>query len=227
MVRLQEPPSSKGCHPCFSDFIYFAPLVARPRVACSVAQNLLRNFTVLPHFPLEIGDFMALYVFTMQGCLSTNSPRFTIGNGCARSLPLLPQSASHQSSLLDLEHPYLVAGDFNIPNAATNPVRLLSSKEGKESAPYFARASDLGFTLLNVTGIYIRFPFLGNHSPSTIELLFANPHMFPAYRSWDASSLPSTGSDHASISVTIRPPLSPQPQTPTSLARGRLARPYK
>ena len=99
-----------------------------------------------------------------------------------------------------------MAGDFNIHNAATDPTRLLSSKEEKESAPYFDRVSDLGFTLLNTPGVYIRFPFSGTHRPGTIDLAFANPHMFSAFCSRDASSLPSTGSDHAPIKITLRPP---------------------
>jgi len=138
--------------------------------------------------------------------LGTSSSRFTIGNAYARPLTPFPHSVSPESSLLDLDHPYLVAGDFNIHNAATDPSRLLSSKEEKESAPYFDRASDLGFTLLNTPGVYTRFPFSGNHRPGTIDLAFANPQMFPAFRSWDASSLPSTGSDHTPIMITLRPP---------------------
>jgi len=99
-----------------------------------------------------------------------------------------------------------LGGDFNIHNAAADPSRLLSSKEEKESAPYFDRASDLGFTLLNTPAVYTRFPFSGNHRPSTIDLAFANPQIFPAFRFWDASSLPSTGSDHPPIIITLRPP---------------------
>jgi len=107
---------------------------------------------------------------------------------------------------LDLEHPDLVAGDFNIHNAATAPCRLLSSKDERESALYFDRASYLGFTLLNTPGVYTRFPFAGTHRPSTIDLAFANTHRFSAFHSWDALSLPSKGSDHTPIIVTLRPP---------------------
>ena len=105
----------------------------------------------------------------------------------------------------DLEYPYLVAGDFNIHNAATDPSRLLSAEEESESAPYFDRARELGFTLLNTPGVYTRFPFTGSHRPSVIDLAFANPHMFHSFRSWDASSLPSTGSDHTPVLISIRP----------------------
>ena len=84
---------------------------------------------------------------------------------------------------MHLDHPYLVAGDFNIYNPATDPSRVLSLKEEMESALYCNRASDLGFTLLNTPGIHTRFPFSGSHRPSAIDLAFANPDMFSAFRS--------------------------------------------
>jgi len=171
-----------------------------------VSQDFLRRFAVLPSFPPETDDFMLLDVSTPQGCFGTEFPLFTIGNAYARPLPPFPYSVSPEHALLDLNYPYLVAGDFNIHNAATDPTRLLSLKEEKESAPYFDRASDLGFSLLNTPGVYTRFPYSGTHRASTIDLAFANPHMFAAFRSWDASSLPSTGSDHAPIKITLRPP---------------------
>jgi len=206
MVLLQDPPSSKGFLPSFSGFKSFAPPVGRPRVACYISTNFLRRFAELPSFPPETADFISLEVSTPQGCFGTTSSRFTIGKAYARPLTPLPHSVSPESSLPDLNHPYLVAGDFNIHNAAANPFRLLSSKEERESARYFDRASELAFTLLNTPAVYTRFPFWGNHRPSTIDLAFANPQMFPAFRSWGASSLLSTGSDHTPIIITLRPP---------------------
>ena len=95
---------------------------------------------------------------------------------------------------------------FGLHNGGTDPSRLLSSRDEKESTPYFDQASDLGFTLLNTPGMYTRFPFSGSLRPSTIDLAFTNPHMFPAFRSWDALSLPSTGSNHAPIIISLHPP---------------------
>jgi len=149
---------------------------------------------------------MAVDVFNPQGCFGTNFPRLSIGNTYAILLPVHPHSVSPESALHDLGYPYLVAGDFNIHNAASDPSRLLSTKEEKESAPYFDRATDLGFSHLNTPGIYTRFPLTGTHRPSAIDLAFANPDMCPAFRSWDAASLPSTGSDHAPILISICPP---------------------
>jgi len=173
-VFLQDPPSSKGFLPCYAGFKSFAPPVARPRVACYISQNFLQKFAVLPFFPPETDDFMVLDVFTPQGCYGSNFPRFRIGNAYARPLPPNPHSVAPETALWDLEYPYLVAGDFNIHNTATDPSRLLSAKEENESATYFSLATDLGFSLLNTPGIYTRFPFTGTHRPSAIDLAFAN-----------------------------------------------------
>ena len=182
-------------------------------MACYVSLNFLRRFAVLSFFFPETDDFMVLDVSNPQGCLGTNFSRFRIGNAYAKRLSPHPHSVSPESTFQGFGYPYLVAGDFNIHNAATDPSRPLSAREEKESAPYFGRATDLGFTLLNTPGVYTRFPFTGTHRPSAIDLTFANPHMFPAFRSWDASSLPSKGSDHVPISILIRPP-SPHDDSP-------------
>jgi len=129
MVLLQDPLSSRRFLPGFSGFKSFAPPVTRPRVACYISLNFLRKFTVLPSFPPETEDLMMIDVFTPPGCFGTNSPRFTINNAYARPLPPFPHLVSPESSLLELNHAYLVAGPFNIHNAATDPFRLLSSKE--------------------------------------------------------------------------------------------------
>jgi len=63
--------------------------------------------------------------------------------------------------------PLLVVGDFNIhhPLAA--------------SFPYFSRAADLGFELLNLPGVFTRFPWDSATRPSVIDLSFASPLLFP------------------------------------------------
>jgi len=207
IVLLQDPPSSQGFLPNFCGFKSFSPSIAWPRVACYVSQHSLQKFAVLPFFPPETDHFIVLDVFTPRGCFGSDSPCFRIGNTYSRRHHPAPHSVSVESSLLDVEYPYLVAGDFNIHNPATDPFRLLCSKEEeRESAPYFDRASDLGFTLLNTRGMYTPFPFTGTHRPSAIDRAFANPHIFPIFRSWDASTLASTGSDHTPILITFHPP---------------------
>jgi len=206
IVLLQDPPPSKGFLPGFHGFKSFDPPLARPRVAWYVSLSFLQQFAVLLFFPPESDDFMALEVYTPKGCFGLNFPRFRIGNSYARPLPPALHSVSPQTALPTFDFPYLVAGDFNIHNAASDPSRLLSLKEERESDPYFNRATDLGYTLLNTPGIYTRFPFTGTHRPSAIDLAFANPDILSAFRSWDSSSLPSTGSDYAPILISLRPP---------------------
>jgi len=206
LFSYKTPPPPKAFFRAMPDSSSFAPPVTRPRVACYVSRNFLQRFPVRPLFPPETDDFMALDVLTPQGCFGSNFPRFRIGNVYARPLPPNPHSVTPETALRDLEYPYLVAGDFNIHNTAADPSRLLSAREEKEYAPYFSLATDLGFSLLNTPGIYTRFPFTGTHRPSAIDLAFTNPHMFPAFRSWDAWVLPSTGSDHALILISLRPP---------------------
>jgi len=55
---------------------------------------------------------------------------------------------------------------------------------------------------------------VGKARPSVIDLAFANPHLLPLVKSWDAS-LPSTGSDHIPITITLAAPsLSQKPPRP-------------
>jgi len=72
IVLLQDPPSSKGFLPSFQGFKSFAPPIARPRVACYVSLSFLQQFAVLPFFPPESDDFMALDVYTPKACFGLN-----------------------------------------------------------------------------------------------------------------------------------------------------------
>jgi len=55
---------------------------------------------------------------------------------------------------------------------------------------------------------------VGKSRPSVIDLAFANPHLLPLVKSWDAS-LPSTGSDHIPITITLATPsLNQKPPRP-------------
>ena len=76
-------------------------------------------------------------VYTANGCFGQKFPRFRIGNSYAKPLPPAPHSVSPKTALPFFDFPYLVADEFNIHNAASDPSMLLSSKEEQESAPYF------------------------------------------------------------------------------------------
>ena len=213
IVLLQDPPVCRGFTPSFAGFKSFAPPVPKPRVACYVSLSFCKRYTLLPSFPPGTEDVMFLNVFTPGGCFGSPAPSFRIGNIYSRYLdrPHSFHTVSPDVGLEDLEIPYLPAGYFNIHNPASDPLRIVSATEERASAPYFDRAADLGFALLNTPGVYTRYPLSGDYRPSVIDLAFANPLMFPAFQSWDASSLPSMGSDHVPIVIKISPPTNSLP----------------
>lgn len=109
-------------------------------MACYISKRFLQKLVELPLFPPETDDFIAIEAFTPNGCFGSTWPRFRIGNSYARPLAPATHSGSPESSLLDLDYPYLVAGDFNIHNLVTDPSRLLSSKAERVSPPIVTRA---------------------------------------------------------------------------------------
>ena len=125
------------------------------------------------------------------------------------------RSVSPETAFQQVDFPYLVAGDFNIDNPASDPLRIFSYSEELESAPYYSMASDRGYRLLNTPGVYTRFPLSGPHSPGAIDLAFSNPSMSPVFVDWDTTSLPSTGSDHMPILIILASPTEkPLPRIP-------------
>ena len=152
-------------------------------MTCYVSQKSLSLFLVHLYFPQKTKDFIALDIFTPQGSFSSSFPSVRIANAYSRPLGNSPRWVSLMMTFPELDFPYLVVADFNIHNSAADPCRVLSSIEEKVSVPYFSLASDLHFTLLYTPGIYTRFPCTGSNGPSTIDLAFANPPMFPAFLS--------------------------------------------
>ena len=157
---------------------------------------------------------MFLDIFTPEGFFGLSTSKFRIGNVYSRSVTQPPiHTVSPAMALTNHNFPYLVAGDFNIHNPASDPLRIISCTEERASAPYFAQATEPGYTLLNTPCVFTRYPLSGEQRPSGIELAFGNPLMFPAFRSCDATFLHSTGSDHVPIVITLASPL----QTPPAL----------
>jgi len=93
-------------------------------------------------------------------------------------------------------------GDLNIHNPLSDPLRHFSSREITSLTPYFKKAAESGFALLNPPGEYTWFPLVGKARPSVIDLVFATPPLLLLVKSWEAS-LPSTCSDHIPITITL------------------------
>ena len=109
-------------------------------------------------------------------------------------------------SFSEVDFPLLVVGDVNIHHPLADPLRAHSSEELALSFPYFSTASELGFALVNLLGVFTRFPLGGTSRPSVIDLAFASPRLAPFCHHWDTSLL-STGSDHVPITIVVSHPV--------------------
>ena len=208
-VFVQDPPVFRNRLPTFGGFKLFAPSFASgcaPRVACYAALSILQSFPILPCF-FDRLDLMALDVHTPSGLFDSTQRVLRLYNGYStngrsaafRTIPPEAWFPSH-------DFPCLVVGDFNLHHPLSDPLRQFSPHEIRLSSPYFQRASDEGFVLLNTPGVFTRFPFNGATRPGVLDLSFANSLLAPYFVSWSAD-LPATGSDHIPIVLKFSAPL--------------------
>jgi len=115
------------------------------------------------------------------------------------------RSISPPELFQDNDFPTMVVGDLNLHHPSADPLRTFDSKEYNLSHPYYSQASEHGYSLLNQTGLYTYFPFAHNARPSVLDLAFANEPLFPSFSHWD-TPLPSTGSDHVPVLITLESP---------------------
>jgi len=205
IVLLQDPPVNKAHLPSFNCFKSFFPPVRKPRVAAYVHMSFLSNYTVLPRFK-RVDDVLALDISSIDPLFGTAFHSFRIINAYStNTTDHRVHSVLPEVLFPDLGFPFLVLGDLNIHNPLWDHLRHFSHREISSSTPYFEKAAESGFALLNPPGEYTRFPLVGNARPSVIDLAFANPPLLPLVKSWEAS-LPSTGSDHIPITITLAAP---------------------
>jgi len=205
IVLLQDPPVNKAHLPSFNGFKSFFPPVRNPRVAAYVHMSFLSNYTVLPRFK-GVDDVLSLDISSNEPLFGTAFHSFRMINAYStNTVDHRVHSVSPETLFHDLGFPLLVLGDLNIHNPLSDPLRHFSHKEISSSTPYFEKAAESGFALLNPPGEYTRFPLVGKARPSVIDLAFANPPLLPLVKSWEAS-LPSTGSDHIPITMTLATP---------------------
>jgi len=169
---------------------------------------------VLPRFK-GVDDVLALDVSSQEPLFVTNFDSFRLINAyLTNTRDHRVHSISPDTLLPTLDVPLPVVGDLKIHNPRSDHLRSCSPWEIGSSTPYFEKAAQAGFALLNPPGEYTRFPFVGKARPSVIDLAFANPLLLPLFKSWEVS-LPSTGSDHVPITINLAPPtLIPSPRHP-------------
>ena len=150
---------------------------------------------------------MALDLFTPDGFFNPSTTGFTIVNssstkGCRNNTRSVPPDIIFPVSHL----PTLTLGDYNIHHPAAEPARVFKEDEIATSTPYFDRAADLGFSLLNTPGVFTSFSMSLIGRPGVLDLAFACPLLAPYFSEW-SDPLPSTGSDHIPILLRFEAPL--------------------
>ena len=205
IVLLQDPPVNKAHLPSFTGFKSFFPPVSKPRVAAYVHMSFLSTYTVLPKFK-EVDNVLALDISSNEALFGTGFHSFRVINAYStNTVDHRVYSVSPEVLFPDLGFPLLVIENLNIHNPLSDPLRNFSYREIASSTPYFEKAAESGFALLNPLGEYTRFPLVGKARPSVIDLALANAPLHPLVKSWEAS-LPSTGSDHIPITITLATP---------------------
>ena len=215
IVALQDPPVYMGKLSSFNLFTLFSPPTGngcKPRVAFYVYSLFLATVSLRPHL-FGQGDVMALDLFTPDGFFNPSTTAFTIINSYStkgrlnytRSLP--PPIIIAASPL-----PTLTLGDLNIHHPTADHLMVFKVDEIATSTPYFDRATELGFSPLNVPGVFTRFMMSLIGRPGILDLAFACPLLTPYFSEW-SDPLPSIGSDHIRILLRFEAPLfgSPPP----------------
>jgi len=209
IVTMQDPPVYRGKLPSFTLFGVFSPPTTggcKPPAAISVYSSFLSSISLLLRF-FARGDVMALDLFTPDGFFNPSTTGFTIINcystkGRSNNTRSVPPDIIFPSSPL----PTLTLGDLNIHHPTADPLRVFKEDEIATSSPYFDRATDLAFSLLNTPGVFTRFSIsLVVHS-GVLDLAFACPLLSPYLSEW-SDHLPSTRSDHIPILLRFEAPL--------------------
>jgi len=217
IVALQDPPVYRGKLLSFNLFTVFSPPTTggcKPWVAFYVYSSFLWTVSLLPWF-FGRGDIMALDLFTPDGFFNPSTTGFSIINsystkGRSNNTRSVPPDLIFPSSPL----PTLTLCDLNIHHPTSDPLRVHKEDEIATSSPYFDRATDLGFSLLNTPGVFTRFSMSLVGRPGVLDLAFACPLLSPYLSEW-SDPLPSTGSDHIPILLRFEAPfLRPPPPTP-------------
>jgi len=99
----------------------------------------------------------------------------------------------------------MVVGDFNLHHLLADTLCTLHHGEYRLSNPYFDRASEHCFSLLNQPCLYSNISFSHGAWPSLLDLSFDNELLSPSVVRWD-TAVPSTRSDHVPILISFDSP---------------------
>ena len=182
MVALQDPPVYRGKLPSFNLFSVFSPPTncgCKPQVAFYVYSSFLSTVSLLPR-SFGRGDVMAVDLFTPDGFSNPSTTGFTIinsyrTNGRLNNTRSVPPDIIFPLSPL----PTLTLRDLNIHHPTADPLRTFKEDELTTSTPYFDKATQLGFSLLNTLGVFTRFSMSLIGRPGVLDLAFPCPLLSP------------------------------------------------
>ena len=156
-VLLQDPSVYRNRLPAFAGFKAFGPEIRNrvaPRVACYVFYGFLQTYPLVPLF-FECSDWMGLDVHSPSGLFDSNQHVLRIyndylTNGSSSNI----RTIAPEEIFPKHDFPCFIAGDFNIHNPLSGPLRDFSPNDIAVSAPYYERAADIGFSLLNTPRVF-------------------------------------------------------------------------
>ena len=147
-VVLQDPPVYRNRLPAFAGFKAFTLEIRNsvvPKVACHVFYGFIQTYPIDPLF-FDSPDWMALDVHTPSGHFDSNHHILRIYNGYSTngSSSNICTTAPEQM-FTELDFPCIIAGDFNIHNPLSDPLRDFSPNDIAISAAYFEGLQTWGF----------------------------------------------------------------------------------
>jgi len=166
IVCLQDPLVWRNRLPFFGGFTSFAPSFAnrRPWVAFYVFRSLIDMATITPIFTSR-SDHATLEI-SAHSLFGMKAEKFHIVNYYSVWGSTATESTvSPTLALPNTAFPTLVVGDFNIHHTLAIPIRRHNSSELKASFPYFSRAAEHGYILLNPRGVHTHFPLQQSSRP--------------------------------------------------------------
>jgi len=150
---------------------------------------------------------MGIELFTHDGFFDPCMVGFTILNSYStKGRSNNTRSVSADLIFLNFSTPVLTLCNLNIHQPTADPLRTFKEDELATTVPYFNRATELGYSLLNTPGVYTRLSMSLVSRPGVIDQAFACPLLTPYFSEW-SDPLPSTGSDYIPILLRFDAPL--------------------
>jgi len=152
------------------------------------------------------GDIIALDLFTLDGFFHLSLTKFSVINSyCTKGAPNNTRTVPLDLIFPLLSHLTLTLGDVNLHHPTSDSLRNFKEDGQATSTPYFDRATELSFSLLNPRGVYMRFAMSHVGRLEVLDLAIGCPLLVPYFAEW-SNPLPSTVSNYSLSLIRLDPP---------------------